>query len=198
MKSNPLATRFVSPGKLVWRSRSGESLEDIANRFHSLHARAAIVGPHGTGKSTLLENLAPLIATQASSVVWLKLRGRLASCRTVLQCYRQWARQGTLLIVDGYEQLPLIARPCLLFLSRLARASLLITSHRSTALPTLVETSVDEQLARDLLDELLPLDLCQREKLLELSLLRQMLAKHDGNLREVFMELYDLLEEPSA
>lgn len=197
VKSNPLATRFVSPGKLVWRSRTGESLDEIANRFRALHSRAAIVGPHGTGKSTLLEHLAPLVANDAGQVVWLKLRGRIAACRALLESHLRWARAGKLLIIDGYEQLPWIARAYCLWISRWTGTSILITSHRTTSLPTLFNTSVDEELACELLDELLPLELAQRNSLLDRGRLRQLLVKHSGNLREVFMELYDLLEEDS-
>ncbi len=61
LKSNPLATRFVEPGRVAWRvAPSQPSLEQLADYFTSkLNWRAAIVGPHGSGKSTLLEHLVP-------------------------------------------------------------------------------------------------------------------------------------------
>lgn len=231
MKSNPLSTRFVAPGKLAWRDSPGQSLSELVTRFtEQLHWRAAIVGPHGSGKSTFLENFVPLLGTielraaaydeskgalanragangadsdrdlpgnnespGARRSVWLKMRGRAQSRRLLFQTYRHWASRDCVLVIDGYEQLSPVARGAALMLTRINGAGMLLTSHKKTALPTLVETKVDVPLAQELLDELLPEDLEERTKFLEAQRLEQLLAKHHGNLREVFMELYDEL-----
>src|SRR6185436_15582003 len=53
---NPFAVRRV----LAIRYRlSGETWEGLLERLAALRYRAAIVGPHGRGKTTLLEDLAP-------------------------------------------------------------------------------------------------------------------------------------------
>jgi hypothetical protein len=81
--------------------------------------------------------------------------------------------------------------------TQIAGAGLLVTSHRPTWLPTLTETEADPILAQQLLDQLLTShsrESAERERLLDTERLRTLLDKHDGNLREVFMELYDELE----
>jgi len=57
---NPFATRYVQPGMVAWFACDTLSLKMLERRFtDELGCRAAIVGPHGTGKSTLLEHLVP-------------------------------------------------------------------------------------------------------------------------------------------
>lgn len=57
---NPFATRYVQPGMVAWFATDTQSLATLERRFiGELGCRAAIVGPHGTGKSTLLEHLVP-------------------------------------------------------------------------------------------------------------------------------------------
>lgn len=222
MKSNPLATRFVAPGKLAWRAAPGQSLDELSTRFAvQLKRRAAIVGPHGSGKSTLLEHLVPLLGTIAlraatyeepnntnalsdrraskttsgeQRIVWLKMRGGMQSRRLLFQTYRSWAHRNCVLVIDGYEQLSRVARGAALLLTRISGTGILITSHQPTALPTLAETQADVPLAQELINQLLPEDLDGRNRLLDGDRLQQLLAKHHGNLREVFMELYDELE----
>lgn len=59
---NPFATRYVRPGQLAWIGDGPHSLSKLVDTFTlELHCRAAIVGPHGTGKSTLLAHMIPLL-----------------------------------------------------------------------------------------------------------------------------------------
>jgi hypothetical protein len=124
-------------------------------------------------------------------IVWLKMRGGIQSRRLLFQTYRAWACRDCVLVIDGYEQLSSIARGAALLLTRFSSAGILVTSHKATRLPTLVETLADVELAQELLDDLLPEDLPERAEFLEAERLRSLLDKHHGNLREVFMELYD-------
>lgn len=219
LKSNPLSTRFVEPGRIPWHSsRPAQSLEELADYFtNKLNCRAAIVGPHGSGKSTLLEHLVPRIGTivlkrasygqepcheplsssaandRVRPVVWLKLRGARPSVKLLNETSSLWYQSGSVLVLDGYEQLSWWARAKVVLATARRKAGLLLTSHRKTWLPTLVETQVDVQLALALLDQLLPVDLPSRERWLDVQRLESLLNAHRGNLREVFMQLYDEL-----
>ncbi|MCC6510101.1 MAG: hypothetical protein IT423_13425 [Pirellulaceae bacterium] len=239
MKSNPLATRFVTPGHIQWLAQSDEQrLDRLATHLQHLRYRAAIVGPHGSGKSTLLEHLVPLLgtvlvkhATYSSlplqpletpplfpsaappescgsesevstapqtvdqlGIIWLQMRGQWASARLLHRTMQHWAHRNRMLIIDGYEQLAYPARGLAIVVTRLTGAGLLLTSHRRTWLPTLVETQGSVALAQQLLEQLLPLDLPDRAGLLDPKRLSPLLSKHNGNLRELFMDLYDTLE----
>ena len=224
MKSNPLATRYVAPGKIAWQSHNAPSLSELRSKFvDQLHYRAAIVGPHGSGKSTLLAHLVPMLGNvefrsatydlgelasapdqelaqtevhdgRMRRVIWLQLRGRAASGRLLRETRSRWTRHGALLVIDGYEQLSRFSRALVLSATRLFGNGLLVTSHHTVCLPTLVRTQVDALLARQILDRALPDDTRARERLLDTERLDGLLEKHHGNMRELFMELYDELQ----
>ena len=224
VKSNPLSTRFVQPGRIPWLAAdANQSLDALSNYFTSkLNCRAAIVGPHGSGKSTLLAHLVPLLGTvvtkraayaspessepgtglphslhtgdSARSIVWLQLRGRAASAGLLKETRPLWCQPKRLLVIDGYEQLSLFSRAMVVWVTQRKQVGLLVTSHARTSLPTLIETHVDAKLAQQLLERLLPEDLAGRAEHLDPARLSQLLLVHQGNLREVFMHLYDEIE----
>src|SRR5437016_5663581 len=66
--TNPFSTRFVRPGALPFRFSAGQTAASLVARLHELHWRAQIVGPHGTGKSTLLAALLPEIEAAGQQV----------------------------------------------------------------------------------------------------------------------------------
>jgi energy-coupling factor transporter ATP-binding protein EcfA2 len=59
LKVNPLATRYVAPGRLPWIGKGDSDLDFLVERFQALGRCCQIVGPHGSGKTTLLEHLVP-------------------------------------------------------------------------------------------------------------------------------------------
>jgi (2Fe-2S) ferredoxin len=57
---NPFATRFTQPGAIPYHFPTDVSLESLATQFfHQHRGRAAIVGPHGSGKTSLLYAISP-------------------------------------------------------------------------------------------------------------------------------------------
>ena len=170
LPSNPFATRFVLPGQVEWIGAK-DYFEQLASRWKALNCRAAIVGRHGSGKSTVLEHFVPLIgdviwrrdaegrvvladlsgdisSTVANKerphTVWLQLRR--TALRSMVIPWEELNR-GRLLILDGYEQLPCWRRAALIARTKLRGVSLLVTSHRSTALGTLRELSISASTA---------------------------------------------------
>lgn len=62
--SNPFSTRFIRPGATTYRFPTGVSAHTLADQFFRQHlGRAAIVGPHGSGKTSLLYALAPYLGS---------------------------------------------------------------------------------------------------------------------------------------
>ncbi len=81
-------------------------------------------------------------------------------------------------------------------MTKLAQCGLLLTSHRTTLLPTLIQTNVDSELALQILDILLadqPDDV--RLQLRDANWIQAALEKHQFNMREVLMELYDRVQQ---
>ena len=60
--SNPFSTRFIRPGAATYRFPDGTSAESLAHQFvHQFNGQASIIGPHGSGKTSLLYALAPYL-----------------------------------------------------------------------------------------------------------------------------------------
>lgn len=215
--TNPLATFLVSPGRLAWVSTDGVSVESLVEKFVRAERLGQIIGPHGSGKSTLLEHLVPRIgcvvyrqvpSTQASdSIDWKKLpRGQNSVAWFVLR--RNWPVMDLLkeflssspfegtLVLDGAEQLSWWQRRQVLKWQISRRAGLLWTSHRALSLPLLYRSSVTTELAQAVYLQALQKSMERCDLIQSLTNIDwpPLLYKHHGNLRECFMELYDLIE----
>jgi hypothetical protein len=159
-------------------------LDPLLARFDALGRRAAVVGPEGTGKSTLLGSLAPRLAGSGARVARIRVReggrveGRLAEGSDLA---------GVCLLVDGADALP---RRAWRRLAREARRAdgLLVTLHRPGLLPTLVETSTSPALLARLVSEVLGRTPNSRA----LPPPEELLARHGGDVRLALLELYDL------
>ena len=171
----------------------GLTWDDLLGRLAALGYRAALVGPHGHGKTTLLEDLAARLEERGFRLrsATLHAGDRRLSAGQECTLFKGLTRRDCLLL-DGAEQLnPLSWRRA----ERRSRAAggLVVTSHRAGLLPTLVECRTTPELLSDLVRELLG----NGEEAaggLQTSL-EELYARHGGNLRNVLRELYDLWAE---
>jgi hypothetical protein len=183
-RDNPFAVDRV----LQIRYRlEAESLDNLAERLETLNWRAAIVGPEGTGKTTLLEDLSRHLVAQQG---W-RIRGARLSVEHP-QFDRQWLHKffaelgpHDIIAFDGAEQLS--PRAWRSFLKRSRHAGgLIITSHRPALLPTLLETRTSPAVLDFILDQLMPdMPLALREEA------ERLFQIHHGNIRDVLRALYD-------
>jgi hypothetical protein len=154
-------------------------------RLERLRYRAAIVGPHGTGKTTLLEDLETPLAGRGFRLTHLRLdaahrrfpRGSLARLAATLG-----ARD--LVCLDGAEQLGRVGWMMFRWRTRCA-GGLLITSHRPGLLPTLIECATSPELLDRIVRRLAPPTGDVRAP-------EDLFARHHGNLRNALRELYDV------
>lgn len=171
------ALAFRPPG-LPW--------EEVFARLEALRYRAAVVGPHGSGKTTFLEELAPRLETRGFGVERVFLNGRTPDLRkSALEDLLNRLGPRDVLIIDGAE-----------FLNRRAwqrirrgtesAGGLVLATHAPGLLPTLFETRPSVELLRELVVELLGDP--KRAAALPLT---EVYARHRGNLREALWELYD-------
>ena len=98
---------------------------------------------------------------------------------------RRTAAQSDIVFVDGAEQLGPLAWWRFRRIVRQA-TGLVITSHRSGRLPTLIECRTSPTLLRELVTELAPDDIEKLEPRLD-----DLFERHKGNLRSCLRELYD-------
>ncbi len=170
----------------------GRNLSGLIARFEAVGRTGQIVGPHGSGKSTLLADLIQLWEETGERVVVVELHDgqrRLPICLTTLQ--RE--ESPTLIAVDGYEQLRPTAQRSLRRFCRRCQVGLVVTSHASMGIPDLARCTpclaLAEQLVRDLL--------AGEEGRITDDDVRRSFHRHDGDVREVLFEMYDLYESSS-
>lgn len=187
--SNPFATRFVRPGAIPYLFDGKDSAASLVAKLEASGWWGEIIGPHGSGKSTLLATL----------VSELTAKGRSAVQHTLAQGERgldlsklnadQWSEQ-TQVIIDGYEQLSWWSRWRLKTLCRSRRAGLLITAHAPIGLPPLVHTQPTADLARQVVERLLP----SGDTTISPEDIDRAFAVQRGNLRETLFTLFDLYQ----
>ncbi len=179
-RDNPFAVQRVL--KVRFRLPETLSWEDLLDRFATLRRRGAIVGPHGHGKTTLLEDLAPRLEAHGFQVRTISLREahpRLdQEDRTVVRSLGP----RDVLFLDGAEQLGWLSWMEVRLRTRQA-GGLVITSHRPGLLPTLFECETTPELLAGIVSELL--DGGEEPEVEELH------ARHRGNVRDALRELYD-------
>ncbi len=187
--SNPFSSRFVRPGAIAYRFGDERTAAQCVEQLAGQAWRGQIVGPHGTGKSTLLRTLIPAIEATGRSVDLVALAAGQTWWRPSAQQTRRWNAQ-TLVVVDGYERLNRWSRWRLRALCWQRRAGLLVTAHQNVGLPTLLQTAVSPEIARLIVRDL------QREgeTLVNEQDVAQVLEARQGNLREALFDLYDLYE----
>ncbi|MCE9568315.1 MAG: hypothetical protein K8U57_40460 [Planctomycetes bacterium] len=186
-RMNPFSTRFVQPGVIPFRFPTPDGLAAMIRRLHETSGWGEIVGPHGSGKSTLLASLLP--ALTAWQVHHIRLN---ATHRTLSLEAFESRSPGSILVIDGFEQLGIFTRWRLKRHCRRNRCGLLVTAHRSMGLPQLRRTDVTHESAAELIRSLLPTG---GDWVLTDFDIAARLRHHRGSLREVLFELYDRWEQ---
>ena len=175
-RDNPFASDRVE--RLRYRLPEGLTWDRLLERLADLRHRAALVGPHGRGKTTLLEELAPRLTARGFRVRTVTLRQE--------ERRMDWTRLRGLgaddvLLLDGAELLGRFAWLRVRFACRRA-GGLIVTSHRAGLLPTLLECETTPELLAELVRELTGAEMKTRG----------LFDRHGGNLRMAFREMYDL------
>lgn len=183
-RDNPFAAARLD--QLPFRLEDGcpPDWPGLFRRMEQLNHRGAIVGPHGAGKTTFLDALAPRLAARDFEVMRLTLtreRPRLDATSQRLLARGPGRRQ--FLLLDGAEQLPWPAWLALRWRARRA-GGLIVTTHRPGRLPTLLCCRTNPALLAGIVSELLG----GKAPGCDLDALH---ARHGGNVRDALRELYD-------
>lgn len=196
--SEPPPFRPVKPGENPFRSAcvdaltyqpAGKGWDEIERRFRHRRFRGALIGPHGHGKSTLMREMGARLGPIAAASIgesedaprYVQMRpddpDQHAHIRRLIREVPQ------LLMIDGYDLLGWRDR---LRLTRRRRPTL-VTSHRRTAMPTLLRCRTSPALLANLIGQLAP----GLERALGESEIEALHISHDGNVRDALRELYD-------
>jgi len=199
--SNPFATRFIRPGAIDYLFPAGQSIDSLLTTLRGNHWWGEIVGPHGSGKSTLVAALLPALKAAGREVARFILTpddGDRPECLAPLCAYATLADQplgpSSQLILDGYEQISWWWRRRIQVLCRKRGAGLLVTTHQPLDLPPLIQTQPTDQLAQQVVRRLLP----PGDTTITPADVTAAFDKTDGNLRETLFALFDVYQSRRA
>lgn len=190
---NPFATCWTRPGALRFVFADGDSLATVTDRLELHGWRGQIVGAHGSGKSTLLAELAVEMRRRGRAVYGTSLRG---SRRWLPDDVFAAARRGppAVIVIDGHERVAWPHRWRLACCCRSYATGLLVTAHRPLRLPMLARTAPDLAIVQRLVDQLTG-GACAA---FTQGYVAASFARHNGNVREIFFDLYDRCERHAA
>lgn len=215
---NPFSSRFTTPGAIPFhfekewiretRNRlqfSGDSLVEqkisdtelglryLVQLIKNQNGYGQITGPHGTGKSNLLHSLTTLLQEDGWNCFSCVLHD---SQRRLEPMFMETLENSTkvgkprIVLIDGYEQLSMLERFRIRIFCHIKKFGLTITTHRPVfGLPVIYGTKCSLTTLRHLVSHL------QADKSRFAGLLPELHRKRDGNVREIFFDLYDLYEE---
>lgn len=175
--------------ELAFRFQRG-SIAELIGLLEAQQWRGAIVGPHGSGKTTLIEELRHELRER--SIPTERLRITEADAAHQKELVAKWLAMGspeTLMILDGAEQLRRRTWREVLQRTRDFRG-LLCTCHQPGLLPTVYECRTDEALLLELVQSLVPYS---SHPAFSPPQLKSLFLKHRGNIRECLRALYDVV-----
>ncbi|TWT75459.1 hypothetical protein Pla123a_29680 [Posidoniimonas polymericola] len=178
--SNPFATCWTRPGALPFLPTDQASVDHCLAVLRGNGMRGKIVGPHGAGKSTLLRALQASLEEAGVPTAWLR-GGRDAAPATAAQF------RGRVCLIDSFEELGRWRRRQW----RRHPWGVVVTTHGRDRLPALAElrpTLADIERCFGLLTQ-------DRSTPVTRTDLRNAFARHEGNVREVWFDLYDRHEQ---
>lgn len=185
-RSNPFATRYIRPGALPFLFPPSVSAESLVADFAQRGWRGAIIGPHGTGKSSLLLALLPEFERQGRKLIQQQLQGGQRALDWTALARQRWT-SATLVIIDGYEQLSLWQRLLLRARCYQRGAGLLVTAHQPVQLPTIFTTQPTPELVQRIVQQLV---LAGDDRITPGDVAAAF-ARQRGNIRETLLELFD-------
>jgi hypothetical protein len=185
--SNPFATRFIRPGSIAYCFPAGISAETVVDQLAALRWCGAILGPHGSGKSSLLVALKPALAARGRQIVQQQLQGGEWSLRWAELRSDRW-NSTTQVVIDGFEQLNSWQRLLLRARCRLSGAGLLVTAHRPVGIEPVYATKPSAELAQAVVRQLLP----PADQHIGPADVATVFDQHQGNIRETLLALFDV------
>lgn len=196
---NPFSSRFIRPGARRYLFPPNESINSVLERLVEKRI-VQIVGPHGSGKSTLVEMICQSSDYDFAKVVISSSRPKNEAFKEIRNKIEA-SSQDKLLVIDGIEQLKVSQRSRIIAKCKMQKLLLLVTTHVSVGVDTLMQTSTSFNVFRQIVDEMLNerLDSVSRDAdLIETTDIEWAFKNSFPDLREALFELYDVFERRRA
>lgn len=163
----------------------GDSLSACIHRLESLNWRGAVVGPHGAGKTTILDQLSQELNRRGMPVSSLRLQDvRWTRNRLRVQQWLSSTPAASVLILDSAGLFPRLAWNQFVRTTSHYRG-LIISCHKAGRLPTILNCTPSLDLLIHLVEQLVGPGVIANAQLAELF------HRHQGNLRACLRALYD-------
>lgn len=199
--ANPFCTRFFQPGAIPFFFPPPMTLDKLVERIESCYdPRLAIVGPHGSGKSTLVQHLLdhPQFNKSAQVIGHVRFSAGDTSAERWKLTHRALrksaAEKPSYLLVDGWEQMDRWLQWWVRWRATRRSARILATSH---SLPKhfikIWGTQVDHPVEQHVLEHILreAASGINRETLVASQAWQNSRKKRGQNLRESLFDMYD-------
>jgi len=179
---NPFASHRID--NLAYRL-AGNDWINILGKLNRLNYRAAVIGPHGSGKTTFLEELATKLSAGGHHIhsVFINTNRPWMTSKE-LKTLRQQAKTKAIIFLDGADLLSWVQWLHIRFLVQQAKG-LIITEHRPIRLPTLIQCHPSVEILDDMIGEL-----CGPDGVQLRPFARTLFDRHRGNMHDVFRDLY--------
>lgn len=207
---NPFRARNITPGRLPYFFPPGHDIDQLVERFLADGMRSQIIGPHGTGKTTLLHAMVDALRRRQVQALSYTVNAHFKSPKGWTAGSLKELRNGItrlhlqlpnpqdrrrFLAIDGFETASRWDRWRFFPAIRKADWGLLVTTHRDVGLPVLWETNVTKLTAQQVTNAIYQLESESGDANVEPgvpdAVLESLLANHSGDLREVLFSLYD-------
>ena len=193
--SNPFSTRFHAPGALPWLSQAGPDPSALAERLVAADVPMAIVGPHGSGKSSLALAVAHELQHRSGwSVVRAVVdrRGAVEYEQLDPSKFRS-CDNPSIVLLDGVERCNWWRRRRVVQTARRTIDRVLLTLHDPASCTVLHELRPTIESAQRVVKRLLEHHSADRHP--EPDLVERLFREHRGNIRDLLFDLYDWWEE---
>lgn len=190
--SNPFRSSNIRPGANAFVFADETTVDELFRQL-CRNRQGEIVGPHGSGKSTLMIYVVRYAESEgwhvAHHILDARNRWQRGNALEMLEEVDRALPEIDLVAVDGFEQLSRWQRSAIVRKCRAHRKYLLITSHHDMGLADIYRTRVNLDIAYRVVAEI-----CGREQIPSTpssAHLSELLSCYRGNLRETLFALYD-------
>ncbi|MDR1485114.1 MAG: hypothetical protein LBT09_09865 [Planctomycetaceae bacterium] len=191
-RSNPFSTCNWQAGVIDYIFESGIDISVILKRLSDSGGVGQIVGKHGSGKSALLESIAKFLIKNKFNVQKTTLNSTQKNIQNDFLLSLQKINTNTIYILDGYEQLPLIARIGLRLRNWHNSGGFIFTTHKPAVfVPIIYKTIAKPEIFQNLVKNMIK----NSNFKINHKKINKIFKETNGNFRNGFFKLYDLFEE---